>query len=298
MEWVFFAVLSALFYSVNSVMSKILIDKRFDKPFPFSIFLTLIDMMFVVGVYFVFPISWSYPSNLYAILAGVFISYCFYFFYHAMKNDESSRAMSIMQTYPLLVTVMSAVLLGEVLGLNQYAGIAMLVASSALISHKKTESGRKRSASLKYALAFALMVAVYSIATKYLLGTMDYWSYFFWSFAGVTINVPFLLSFKSVRSDFRKLVGVMDARTLGVCVFKEGIWLAGDVLSLLAISLGPVSIVSALGSLQPFFVFAIATMLSIFMPSVLKEDIEKGHLIEKLAAALMIFVGIWLISVI
>ncbi|MCX6821070.1 MAG: EamA family transporter [Candidatus Aenigmarchaeota archaeon] len=297
MDWVFFALLSALFYSVNSVMSKILIDKRFDKPFPFSIFLTIIDLMFVVGVYFVFPISWIYPSNLYAVVVGVFISYCFYFFYHAMKNDEGSRAMSIMQTYPILVAVMSAVLLGEVLGFNQYAGIALIVASSALISHKRTESGRKRSASLKYALAFALMIAVYSIATKYLLGTMDYWSYFFWSFVGVTANVPFLLSFKSIRSDFRRLARMMDAKTLVVCIIKEGIWLVGDVLSMLAISLGPVAIVSALGSLQPFFVFVMATMLSLFMPNILKEDTGRGHLLEKLAAALMIFIGIWMIGV-
>lgn len=298
MEWFFLAITSALFFSINGVASKILIDKRFEKPFPFSIFLTIIDCIFFFGVYVLVPTQFYYPYGLYSMVIGALISYCFYFYYHAMKNDEGSRAVSLMQTHPLLTVVLSAIILGEILKIGQYVGIALLVMSSVIISHKKTEGGRKRSAALKHALVFALMVSLYNIATKYILGYMDYWSYFFWGSMGVLLNVFFLLLVKSIRTDFFALLGAVNKKTVLVCTVKEGLWMGGDLLSLAAFSLGPVSIVSALGSLQPFFVLIIATGISLFLPHILKEDIERQHLLEKLMATVLIFVGLWLLNVV
>jgi len=296
MEWLFFAALSTLFWSLNSVLSKVLIDKRFDKPLPFVILLILVDFVFMAVIGLIFPISHVLPYSAYVIAIGMFVVCSFWFFYHAMRQEEGSRVVSLTQTAPLMTAVLSALLLGEVLVARQYVGIVLLVASSIIVSHKKTESGRKMSAALKYAIVFALAVALYDVATKYMLQYIDYWSFFFWSTLGMVLDVPLLLLVPSVRADFRRMLSMMDRKTLAACALNESLWFLGNVCLLVAISIGFVSLVSAVGALQPLFVLVIASMLSVFTPKLLKEDIGRGHLLEKLSAALMIFVGIWLIS--
>jgi uncharacterized membrane protein len=300
MDWIFFALLSPVFFALNDAFIKTFIDKdkRFDKPFPYSILLTFIDVIFIVAVGLSFPISTSYPQILITFVYGAIVSYIFYFFYNAMKHDEGSRAAALMQTNPLLTAVLSATLLGEVLTFGQYAGILFIVSSAILISHKWTEDGRKRSPALKYALGFALFVAVANVFSKFMLGSMDFWSLFFWTSAGVLANNTMLLIIPSIRKDFRRLAGSLDFRTLILCFLKELLWFLGDVAFLFAITYGPVSIVAALGALQPLFYLLIALISSALLPHILKEDLERRHLVEKVIAVLMIFVGIWLLNVI
>ncbi len=64
----------------------------------------------------------------------------------------------------------------------------------------------------------------------------------------------------------------------------------------IAISSGLVSLVAAISSLEPFFVFVFALLLSLFVPRILKEDIGKRAIITKALAIILIIVGAWLIA--
>jgi hypothetical protein len=65
---------------------------------------------------------------------------------------------------------------------------------------------------------------------------------------------------------------------------------------LIAISLGYVSLVSAISGLQNLFVFVYMLMLSLFLPNILKEEITKGIVLLKLSAVILMFFGTWLIT--
>jgi uncharacterized membrane protein len=300
MDWIFFALLSPIFFALNDAFIKTFIDKdkRFDKPFPYSILLTFVDVVFIASVFFLFPISTSYPSVLVTFVYGALVSYIFYFFYNAMKHDEGSRSSALMQTNPLLTALLSAALIGEVLSPSQYAGIILIVSAAILISHKWTEGGRKRSPALKYALIFAVFVAIANVFTKFMLGSMDFWSLFFWTSLGVLANNTMLLLIPSIRRDFGKLARLLDRRTVFFCFVKESLWFLGDLAFLFATTYGPVSIVAALGALQPLFYLFIAILSSALVPHILKEDLGRRHLLEKALAVVMIFLGIWLLNVI
>jgi drug/metabolite transporter (DMT)-like permease len=299
MDWFILAVVSSLLGAVNSVIIKILLekDKRFCKPFPYAMLLTFVDTVLVLGVYIAFPISFAMPQAFYSFVIGCVVSYAFYFFFHAMKNDEGSRAIALMQTGPLMVATMSALFLGEILGLRQYAGIVLIVSASILASHKKTKSGgRQRSPALKYALAYALIIAIADVSMKYLLGDFDFWSFFFWSSIGVVANILAWFAVPSIRRDFVTMAKSLDGKTVGMLVGKEVLWFFAQMAFIVAVSQGPVSIVSAVSALQPMFVLAIATGMSMFIPHILSEDIAHEHMREKLLAVLLVFFGVWLLN--
>jgi len=61
-------------------------------------------------------------------------------------------------------------------------------------------------------------------------------------------------------------------------------------------SLGYASLVSALSGLQNFFVFVYMLLLSLFVPTILKEDTGRNVVVLKIAAISLVFVGTWLIT--
>jgi drug/metabolite transporter (DMT)-like permease len=72
--------------------------------------------------------------------------------------------------------------------------------------------------------------------------------------------------------------------------------LAATLCSVAAVSLGPVTLVTALSSLQPFFVLVFALLLSRFLPGVLKEETGRSTVFLKLASIALMFAGAVLIT--
>ena len=64
----------------------------------------------------------------------------------------------------------------------------------------------------------------------------------------------------------------------------------------IAFSVGYVTLVNALSQIQPFFVLFFATILSIFYPNVLKEEVGKLTIVFKFIATILLFIGAILIT--
>jgi hypothetical protein len=63
-----------------------------------------------------------------------------------------------------------------------------------------------------------------------------------------------------------------------------------------AISIGMISLVYAVVSTQPFFIFIYMLLMTKLAPKIVKEEIDKSTIILKLVAIFLIFFGSWLIA--
>ena len=79
-------------------------------------------------------------------------------------------------------------------------------------------------------------------------------------------------------------------------LFNETFYTITQLISLLAISLGPVALVTVAGSTQVFFGIVLGGLLSLALPTIYKEDISRAGLTRKLAWAALMFAGLWLLS--
>ncbi|MCW8802164.1 MAG: EamA family transporter [Candidatus Bathyarchaeota archaeon] len=296
MDWLLFALLSPAFWAMNNVINKFLITKKFKGYSSMLIYLNFVDLIFAGAVYAFVPIAFNFPYCLFAMIIGLMPLLAFWFYSKSLMVEEVSRLAPLFQFIPIFVVFLSVMFLGELLSAQKYLGITLVVLTSILISYKKSEDGHSLSSAFKFMVPFTAIIAVYTVLNKFLLGYLDYWSVFFWMMIGSWLGVMVMLIFSKPRKAFVESVSHLGVRTFFITLAGEGSYILGTVFSLIATSLGFVSLVSALAGLQQFFVFVYMLFLSFFIPKILKEDISKNSLFLKIFAIALMFVGTWLVT--
>jgi hypothetical protein len=64
----------------------------------------------------------------------------------------------------------------------------------------------------------------------------------------------------------------------------------------IATSLGPVTLVNSIGALQPLFVLMMTLLFSMFLPHIMKEEIDRHTIFMKVIAIALLIVGSVLVS--
>lgn len=297
MDWLLFALLSPAFWGLNNVINKFLMTKKFKGYFSIVIYLNFVDLIFAGTVYVFTSVSFSFPYVLFVMVVGVMPVIAFWFYTKALLVEEISRITPLFQFIPIFVVVLSVLFLGEILSIQRYFGIALIVVTSLLISYRKTDNGNSLSSAFKLMIPFTAILAVYTVLNKYLLGYLDFWSVFFWMMIGSWFGVVLMLGFSTPREEFVSTVSHLGKRTFLIVFFGEGTYILGTIFSLIATSMGYVSLISALAGLQHFFVFVYVLLLSLFVPRILKEEMNKPVIALKIIAITLMFVGTWLITV-
>jgi uncharacterized membrane protein len=297
MEWLVFALLCPAFWGLNNVFYKFLMTKKFRGYFPMLSFIVFIDVIFAVIVCLVSPVSFIFPYALFAMAVGLMPLLAFWFYSKALMVEEISRITPLFQFIPIFVVLLSVIFLNEILSVQRYFGVAIIVIASVLISYRNSKSGKSLSSALKFMIPFSVVLAVHAILEKFLLSYIDYWSLFFWNILGSFCGILFLLTFSKPRREFTETVPVIGKRAFFVVLVGEGVYFLGTICWLIAASMGYVSLVSAFAGLQHFFVFIYVLLSSLFVPKLIKEEISKGVIALKISAIALMFTGTWLVTV-
>lgn len=259
------------------------------------IYHNFVDLIFAGAVFFAVPVSFESPYIFFAMLIGVLPVLAFWFYSKALMVEEVSRLSPLFQFIPIFVVLLSVMFLGEILSVQKYFGIFLIVFTSILISYRKSEHVRSVFFTFKLMIPFTALIAVYTVLNKYILGYMDFWSVFFWMMIGSWLGVTAMLAFSKPRKDFVEAVSSLGKNTFFIVLVGEGTYILGTIFSLIATSSGYVSLVSALAGLQQAFVFIYMLLLSLFIPTILKEETSKSIVMLKTFAIAMMFVGTWLV---
>lgn len=165
--------------------------------------------------------------------------------------------------------------------------------AATLISYKS--GGKAFFRAVKFMVPFALIIAIYTMLDKALLGYLDFWSLFFWNIFGTFLGAMSLLSRSRLRRVLAAAIASVGKKVFLVTFVGEGMYVTGTLCSLVALSLVEAPLASAFFGLQPFYVFFYILFLSLFLPRILKEDISKTGISLKIAAIVLMFIGTWLI---
>jgi len=294
MEWYIYALLAPAFWALNNVFIKFLITNKFKNYFSLIFTVISIDAVFATAILVSGAASYSFPHSLFAFAVGLLPLTAFWFYSKALITEEVSRIVTLFQLIPVFVVFLSVIFLNEILGIQRYLGISIIVIASILISHKK--AGKKSfSGALKFMVPFGIIIAAYTITEKILLGYLDYWSMFFWNVLGTFCGALVLLVLPKPRTEIVKTMSAIGKRAVFTTFVGEGLYVIGTICSLIALSLIDASLASSLFGLQPFFVFFYTIVLSVFLPKIIKEKINKETLLLKASAIALMFTGTWLI---
>jgi transporter family protein len=302
MDWLSFALMGTLFFSIAGVLDKFMLNSYAGSSKGLIVCQALAQQLFTIPIILIIGVNFIYPQSIWALIAGSFQILPTLFYFKAMQVEEVSKVAALEYVYPVFVLIGSVFFLGENFELRSCAGGLLLLAGSILISTKRKDSmssGALSSLSpaIKPFMFYWIFTAIYFISMKYLLITFDEWHLYTWSSLGSLMGVIPLISIQSTRHE---VVGYFEKGNLaiGALISAESLQFLGIIFSIFAYGIGSISLVTSIGALQPIITIFLIIAAGFFMPGlmdVLKENMGRSALMQKALSFAVVIMGLYFI---
>jgi hypothetical protein len=310
-NWVWFVVLGNFLVAVSYIISKVLVSGSVSKPLnptPYTFYSGLGGPVIVVALsianiwFNFFRIDfWLIACG---ISAGLFIILGLWPLYLALSRNEASCVMTLyVGAIPIFTFIIKYLFLSERLTDIRLLAFVLLVMGGILVSLKQY---KRKNFVFKdiiitgtSALSEAIGLVLLEAASKMSVFPGEQWKGFFSAFSWVCTGY-FLASLVVYfwPGQRKKIVNSSDYATkfnLKWFLTEKGIGMSGSILPKLAISFAGATLVNAFEGLKQFFVLVLAGIISIWKPSILKEELKGVVLWQKIIAAALVFSGIFLL---
>ena len=289
MSWIVFALLAALIWAVANVADKIVISRLTREPVVPVVLMNGVGLFIAIGIFAFRGVpAVSAPLIVGALILGVFAMLPSYFYFSAAKEEEISRVVPLFQLANLFTPVIAFFTLGEVFTLQTYLSIILLVIGALLISSTRLFPIRLNR-SFWCMIAAATTYAIYGIVLKYLLQFWNFWDLFSaMRIATFVLALPLVMIYRNALQTLLRTHGVSG---VGIISFTEFVSMMGGFVHAVAASLGPITLVNAVVSVQPLLVLIFSAVVTIVTPQIFKEMIDQKTITRKAFATICIIVG-------
>lgn len=297
LDWFILAIIATLLWSLAAIITKFIRVNYIKSPIGYMM-ITLPSGLFILFLLFFGPVKIPSPRLLLYILIIASLAFVgFWFYLSAMHKEEISRVITLFGTQPLMVLILATIFLQETLTIKDYLAFPLIIIGSMLISVRKVEEKFKLSAGVILTLLSVFIYSIHGLLFK-LASEVDFVSMgiirmFIWTVIGVLV---FIFS-KKVRTKTKEDLKQINKRKVLLLYIAEFLGITGMMFSYVAIQRGPVSLVALIEGTQGLFVIVLAALVSIFIPKILKEEITKKTISLKVASALLMIAGLYLIAI-
>jgi drug/metabolite transporter (DMT)-like permease len=300
-SWVVFAFSGPVLWAISVHLDKYLVERFFKQS---NVAVMLVFTAFV-GV-LLLPFIWLYEPSLTApgpgsialiILAGVLYMVAMLLYLQALQTEEASVVAPYFQASPLFGYALAYLVLGETLTGRQLAGGALIILGALSVSVRfayGTRLFKTRLMILMLSCGFAAALA--GLIFKVYALNVAFWTTTFWMYVGEAIFGCALLLVPIYRRQLLATLRVNTAALLSINGSNELINLGGGLGNRYALMFAPLSIVQAIGSTTTLFVFAIGVVVSALWPGLGREDLSGRELVKKGIAAVLVAVGVALVT--
>ena len=228
-------------------------------------------------------------------MSSVFAAVCYL---HALAIDEASFVTPFYQTVPVFAYFLGYFILGETITLVQGLGSFVIIIGALALSFEFGRRGmRFKRNVVALMLGASLLSAVNGVIFKLIALDKGFWVALVWGFVGqVTAGLIFLVCVPSYRRDFLGLFKHEKVAAVGLIAVSKTLFSVSEAITLYATLLAPVALVLLVNSFQPLFVFIFGIVLTLFLPGVAKESLDRMKMLQKGAGIGLMLVGGYLIS--
>ena len=300
MTWITAALVVAAALGLVNIIDSHLITKRMPTLWAYLLPVSIIHIVYGLIFLNLYHLPSGVPAFPWfvAIAAAVTRTIAVLLMLYAMRTEEVSRVIPVVNTYPVFVAILAVPVLGEALNYLQWLAILMTVTGAVLISMRWQGQGRgtRLRKTVILLLASSLLFGVSNTATKYALDYFTFWNMY--SISDLCYGTAFFLI--SARPSFLRELRDMKERgtALKLVAFNETLTLGGYILTFWAISRGPVALVSTIMGTRPCFVFLYALALSRAFPWLLDERLSRRIIIMKIVSIALIVGGVAIINLV
>ncbi len=300
MTWLLITILAYFFLAISVLGDKFLLGGGIPNPKIYSFYVGFLGIFVLVFIPFGFFLPNPGEIAL-ALLAGVIFIAGLFLYYSAIKEFEASRiAPAVGGLVPIFSFIFVSFLLKgkAVLSTEEIFAFLLLILGSVLIISGKSVNILGKSFFLSLFISFYF--ALYFVLAKFVYTSLGFINGFIWIRIGGFLAAFFFLISKEVRSNIFSWRQMTGLKTTGIFVGNQIIGSMGAVLQNWAIALvklSGVALVNALQGIMYVFLFIFTLILSKKFPQILKEEISRKVLFQKIIAILLIGGGLVLLTI-
>ncbi len=299
MNWVLLALLAPAIYAAVNFIDKHLVSNEIKDYSVMPIYTAFVA--FIAGGLFWFftgqPIL-APRDALIVIATGIITVWSLFLYFKALADEETTTIIILFQTLPIFSLIFGYFILGETISPMQFLGFILVIGAALGVTMKPKQKGEKIiSQAFFLILAFNILWALAGVLIKFAINANSFSQILSYESWGIAIGGALVFIFvPGIRKNFMKSLKQIKTRVLAILFVNEGIFVIAKSISFSAFALGPVALVSVLNSTQVFYGILYGIFLTKALPKLFKEDISKEGIIKKIGFAIIMFVGIVLIS--
>ena len=244
----------------------------------------------------VFEINLAQGSGL--VATGMLSVAAAVFYLYALDIDEASFVTPFYQTVPIFAFFLAYLILGETITLSQGMGSIVVIVGALALSLEFGRRGiRFKRNVVGLMLVASCLSAINGVIFKLIAVEKGFWVSLFWGFTGqVMAGLALLVCAPRYRRDFFGLFKQQKVTAVGLIALSWTLFGVSEAVTLYATLLAPVALVLVINSFQPLFVFALGIALTVFLPQVVKELMDRRKVLQKGVGITFMLIGGYLIS--
>jgi len=296
MTWFAGALLSTVLFAVVSILDKHLVAKLFPSFSTFNIAFGLLQFPIAAVLLVLAALTDGFDGGngvWWALGSGLLWAVGLTLFFYGLSIEEVSRAAPMQSITPVFTALIAVSFFDDVVSPLQWIAILVVVSGAVMINLRKVR-GRYRIARGK---AFVVL-----LGSAFVLA----WAFIVSDEATDRMNVVAVQAFRALAMGVGVLVFtyrpwhnaallkvLRTPKTAGLMFVTEGV--LGPIAALTfvySLSVGPVSLVSAVSAVRPLSVLAFSLALSTPWWNVLNEPLDRETIALKVAATALIVGGV------
>ncbi len=216
------------------------------------------------------------------------------FYFRAIAVGDPAIVAAMFQVKAVFTLVLSRLFLDERLSAERLVGFVLILGAAIVLSLESVE-GRFRLGKAFWPILVAdFCWATAAIFVKHASTNVTFLSIVAYEGFGLALGGVAIALSGPVRHAFRTSYRDSGRGVIALVFASEGLGFLGKALFLLGVSLGPVTIVSALGGVQPFFSIAYGYLFAFLLPQLFPRPPGGVHVLKRLALAVVLMGGVWL----
>jgi drug/metabolite transporter (DMT)-like permease len=302
MTWFWLALIPPLLWAVSNHMDKYLAERFYNSnqalPGTLMFFTMAMSGLIAAGMFMIYPATRTVPvwAAVTLIAAGIANFAAVFPYIFALMKDEASRVVPLFQLGPIFSFVFGWVFLREHISAVQMLAGLIVIMGAIAINLDIDDGFKLKKSVLGLMLLSAGLFAVESFLFKLGAIRVGFVAGATWQYLGLfAAGLMLAVASPAYRRSFVTLFRSNPRYVLAYGLVDQSITVAARLTFNYATLLAPLVLVSLVTNFQPFFVIAIGTVLTIFLPHLGTETITRRHLGQKIFASLVIFGGTYVL---
>lgn len=300
MNWLLITISSYLILAIVFLVDKYLLTTSIPNPKVYTFCVGTLGILVLLIAPFVGFYIPETPQIILALLAGALYIYALFWFFKSLRLFETSRVvpaiggMTPLFSFGLIYILSSG---KEILSFSEIIAFILLILGSILITLERKKLITFKS--LQFSVLTAFLFSLGLVLVKYVYLAQPFWNAFIWMrIGGFLLALGFFIFAPEIKRGIFRKKEYFPKKTALIFLSNQAAGAGANILQNWAIFLAPliyVPIINALAGTQYLFLFIFAIFLSLKFPKILKEEVSKKIIIQKIIAILLIGTGLVLL---